>query len=248
MSGRRSGDEKATTPRTATSTFYLDDSGVLAGGSRLLVIGGIKVRRHGVLLRAIRHVRDQSGFRGEFKFTNINKGSASAYCGMISALAESDAHLVACVATRPENSGWRFYGSLTSKVVRGNINRDELVGVLMDTISTPQGIGLDDVVRGQVNKSLKTTSVVTGACLDSRASDGLQVADLIAGAIAFERRRVAGESGKRSSAKGRIVDRLKSAFDIADLADCRTDRVNIHTWQPPARRLTVVEHKRRQAS
>lgn len=214
--------------------IYTDDSGVKAGGRRLLVIGGIKVRRHGALMRAIRQVRDQSGFNGEFKFTGINKGSVSAYYGMIDALEDSDAHLIACVTNRPGvgEAGWRFYAEVTARLLRGNINRRELVGVLMDTISTPQGVGFDDVVRGKVNKHFDSTSIVSAACLDSRSSDGLQVADLVAGAVAFERRLVAGESGKPTSIKGRVVNRLKEAFGGVDLMDCRTERVNIQTWRP----------------
>jgi len=46
-----------------TSTFYLDDSGIKAGGSRLLVIGGLKMRRHGQLLRAIRRRSRNDGLR-----------------------------------------------------------------------------------------------------------------------------------------------------------------------------------------
>lgn len=218
-----------------TSTIYLDDSGVKAAGSRLLVIGGIKVRRHGELMRAIRHVRDQSGFTGEFKYTEINKGSVSAYYAMIDALEESDAHLIACVTHRPPGAGWKFYADITARLLRGNINRRELVGVLMDTVSTPQGIGFEDVIRHRVNKSFKSTSIVASACLDSKSSDGLQVADLVAGAIGFERRMQAGESGKPNSIKGRVVNRLKAAFGGVDLMDGRTDRVNIQTWTPKPR-------------
>lgn len=103
----------------------------------------------------------------------------------------------------------------------------------MDTISTPQNVALEDVVRGRVNRMLKATSVVTAACLDSRSSDGLQVADLVAGAVGFDRRRVAGVSGKVSSPKGRIVERLKQSVGVEDFADCRSGRVNIQTRQQP---------------
>jgi hypothetical protein len=85
-----------------TSTIYLDDSGTKAAGTRLLVIGGLKVRRHGQLLRAIRHVREQTGFGREFKFAGINKGSLSAYYALIDEMKKSDAHLVACVSHRPD--------------------------------------------------------------------------------------------------------------------------------------------------
>lgn len=231
--------------RYPTSMIYTDDSGVKAAGHRILVVGGIKVRRHGALLRAVKHVRDQTGFAGELKFSGINKGSLSAYYGIIQALEESDAHLIACVTQRPPgDTGWRFYADVTAKLVRGNINRRELVGVLMDTVSTPPDVGLDDVVRGRVNKSLNATGVVTAACLDSRSSDGLQIADLVAGAVAFERRRLAGDGGKETSIKGRVVTRLKSAFGGVDLMDCRTDRVNIHTLKDPMPRLAIVDRGR----
>lgn len=222
--------KKAQADRTHTSTFYLDDSGVKAAAGTLLVIGGIKIRRHGQLMREIQDIRDQTGFRGEFKFSALNKGSISAYYAMIDALEASDAHMVACVAKRRPNAGWRMYSNMTSAVLRGNINRNELVGVLMDVVSTPKGVAFDDIVRGHVNRSLGATAVVSAVCLDSRCADGLQIADLIAGAIAFDRRLIAGEAGKRESMKGRVVARLKSAFDVTDLTDCRTDRVNIHTW------------------
>lgn len=117
----------------------------------------------------------------------------------------------------------------------GNVNRNEHVSVLIDIMSTPRGIAFEDVVRGRVNKRLGSTQVTSSACLDSRSSDGLQVADLIAGAVAFERRRLAGESGGTNSPKARIVNRLKEAFGGIDLTDTRTDRVNIQTWIPKPR-------------
>jgi Protein of unknown function (DUF3800) len=219
---------------TRTSTIYVDDSGVKAAGNRILVIGGIKIRKHGQLLRAIRHVRDLSGFEREFKFSEINKGSASAYYAMIDELEKSDAHLIATVTQRPPgtgDSGWRYYAKITAGLLQGIVNRNELVTVLMDNVSTPRGVAFEDIVRGNVNRRLGAMRVVTAACHDSRSSDGLQVADLVAGAIAFERRRLAGESGKVDSTKGRIVQRLKAAFGLEELTDVRTDRVNIHTWK-----------------
>jgi hypothetical protein len=216
-----------------TSTFYLDDSGVLAGGSRILVVGGIKVRRHGELLRAVRHIRDQTGFRREFKFEGINKGSAAAYYAMIDALEKSDAHIVAIVGrahdAKSERPAWLHYATLTAQLVCGSLNRRELASLLMDEISTPTDVAFEDVVRGMVNKRLDNTSVISAACLTSHSSDGLQIADLVASAIAFDRRRIAGESGKANSIKGRIVQRLKDAFGGVDLLDRREGRVNIHS-------------------
>ncbi len=232
----------AAKPRpTQSSTFYLDDSGVKAGGGRILVVGGIKLRAHGRFMRELRHIRDQSGFSGEFKWTELNKGSVSAYYAMIDALVESDAHLVACVTHRPANAGWRFYGNVAAGVVHGNINKGEVAALMMDQVSTPRHVALDDYVRVNVNKRVGSMALASVATLDSKTSDGLQVADFIAGAIAFERRREEGESGKRTSMKGRVADRLKAAFDLADLNDCRTGRVNIHSWASSPRLRVVKE-------
>jgi hypothetical protein len=232
--------------RYPTSTIYLDDSGAKVLAGKLLVIAGIKVRRHGELLRAIRHVRDQTGFTGEFKFREINKGSVSAYYELIRQLEESDAHIVGSVTSRPPGAKqplWRFYAEVTAQLLRGAIVRRELVSVLMDHLPTPRKVALEDVVRGMVNKPLGNMAVVTAVSLDSRSSDGLQMADLVAGAIAFERRRVAGESGSASSMKARVVNQLKASFGT-DLLDCRTERVNIQTYRQKPR-LSAVEHQQK---
>jgi hypothetical protein len=105
-------------------------------------------------------------------------------------------------------------------------------------------VAFEDVVRGMVNTRLGSTRLTTAACLDSESSDGLQVADLVASAIAFERRRLAGESGAPNSVKARVVNRLKEAFGGVDLTDGRTDRVNIQTWTPTPR-LQVVRVPRK---
>jgi hypothetical protein len=146
--------------------------------------------------------------------------------------------MIATVTHRPAGHGsadWRFYCDVATRLVRGNVNRGEHVCVLLDMMSTPRGTAFEDVLRGRVNNLLRSTQVTSAVCLDSRSSDGLQVADLIAGAVAFERRRLAGESGGTNSPKARVVNRLKEAFGVDELTDLRTNRVNIQTWTPRPR-------------
>jgi hypothetical protein len=49
-----------------TATFFLDESGSRASGSRFFVFGGIKTRNPRTLTRAMRAVRDRTGFAAEF--------------------------------------------------------------------------------------------------------------------------------------------------------------------------------------
>ena len=255
MTARRETEPTVRVPlRYPTAMIYVDESGSKASASRFFVIAALKIREAGRFGRAVRDVRDRTGFESEFKFERITRGSLVPYYELIDEVARSDAHIVACVVNRDLHDPfkgqpiWKVHASVTSQLLVGCINRRELVGVLMDGISTPRDYALDDVVRGMVNRRLKATSVVTAACLDSKASDGLQVADLLASAIAFERRRQAGHHGSptsvTASAKAKVAARLMAAFDRSDFADCREGRVNIATFRsrdrspkPPSGRI-----------
>jgi len=133
---------------------------------------------------------------------------------------------------KTERPTWLFYAETTAQLVRGAVNRRELVSLMMDDVSTPRDVAFEDVVRGMVNKRFGNTSVISAACLCSHSSDGLQMADLVASAIGFERRRLAGESGNANSPKAQVVNRLKAAFGGVDLLDHRGGRVNIRSYDP----------------
>jgi len=174
----------------------------------------------------------------EFKFNTISKGQLDFYFRVIDALAASDARLVATVvdtarAGDPFSSGdadWQIHARVASKLLVGNLNRGELACVVADHVSTPSGQAFDDALRGMVNKRLKATAVVSAVCADSLTSDGLQVADLVAGAVARHRR----EPGSPGSAahKAVLARRLAAAFNLPDFsADTRTNRVNVATYR-----------------
>lgn len=234
-----------------TSLIFVDESGAKASGNRFFVVGAVKLRQPGQFARTLRDIRDRHGFHGELKFAEITRGTLPTYYEVIDRLHESDAHLAACVIDGrvydPFKGGrpaWRVHAEVAAQLLVGCVNQHELVGVLLDGISTPRGYSLEDTVRGMVNRRLRATSIVSAACLDSRSNDTLQVADLVAGAIAFERRRAAGVSGKPNSHKAKVAARLGAAFGHMELADGRNERVNIATYRgrsPRRPKLEVVE-------
>lgn len=226
-----------------TSTIFIDESGSRASGSRFFVMGAIKVRSPGRLARAMRAVRDKTRFSSEFKFSEITSGSLPEYYAAVDALAESDAHIVASVVNRdrfdpfPGVEVWEAHAHVAAKLLCGVINRRELVSVILDDLSTPETFSLDEEVRRRVNARFKNTSIVSALCADSKSMDLLQLADLTAGAIAFERRRNAGESRRPgsnpNSPKSKVAARLMAAFALDSLEDVRVGRVNIATLRPP---------------
>lgn len=253
----------AATPRSAdrtalkipanypSSLIYIDESGTKPTVNRHFVVGAVKLRSPGTFTRTLLDVRERNGFeRGEFKFSEITRGSLSLYYDMIDQLAQSDATVAACVVDdsvhNPFRGGrpvWLVHAEVTAQLLVGCINRRELVSVLMDGLSTPRGCALDDTVRDMVNRRLRAKSVVTAACLDSRSTDGLQVADLIASAIAYERRC----QGHPNSPKAKVAGRLRTALGVANFSDQRSSKLNIATYQnSPAqsRPLKIVKQAR----
>lgn len=234
------------------STVFLDESGVLAKDR--FTVGGFKIRAVGELGRAVRQIRDKRGFHDEFKFNTLNDGSTDFAYDVIDALAASDAQLISCVVDpavkdpfEDVEHRWLAHAEVTSQLIIGSTNRRELVAAMLDTISTPKDCSLEDYVRGRVNNRFGATSVVSAVCLDSKTNDLLQVADLVASAVSFERRRVQRGIGSPNSAKGKVAARLGAAFGNAGLVDGRTSRYNVATYGAKRRRgkpnLSVVSRR-----
>ena len=235
-------------PGYPTALIYVDESAVKASGGRFFVVGAVKVRKSGQLMRAIRDIRDRHGFHDEFKFSRISRGKFPVFCELIDVLEQSDAHIAASIVDRThgedpfsaEAPDWVVHARIMSKLFAGMINRRELVSALIDEVSTPRDCAFDDTVREMVNKRLGATSLITAACVDSVCNDGVQVADLVAGAVAHQRGS-AKLTASPSSHKGKIAARLAAAFDVASFAsDVRSARVNVATLgQPTGDRRTA---------
>lgn len=237
-------------PGYPTATVFIDESGSRASSSRYFVMAALKTRRPGELARELRAVRDKTNFTHEFKFSEITSGALPAYYAAADAIGSSDAHVAATVANRdqhdpfPKTELYQAHADVATQLLVGCINRRELVSVILDLISTPEGVAVDEIVRRQVNKRLRNTSVVTALCADSRSMDLLQMADMIASAIAFERRRAAGESGRvgshPNSPKAKVAARLMVNLGMATVEDQRSDRINIATLKGPRMPLKLV--------
>lgn len=72
-------------PRYPTAAVFIDESGSRASANELFVVAAIKVRQPGQLARAIRGVREQTGYGGEFKFSEISRNSIPVYGELVRA-------------------------------------------------------------------------------------------------------------------------------------------------------------------
>lgn len=251
--GRTEGQSDVVTVpvRYPTAAIFVDESGSKTTAGQCFVIAAVKLRNPGALGRAIRDVRDRSQYLQEFKFSRVGRGNYPVFCDLVDTVAASDAHIAACVVDgrvhnpfRGKRPVWQVHAEVISQLLVGCINRRELVGVLLDGISTPRGYSLEDTVRKMTNSRLGATSVVSAVALDSRSNDILQVADLVAGAIYHERNRAAAPAGRPDSHRSKVALRLGAALGRPNMADGRDGRVNIATYHQRkpsnAPRLSVV--------
>ena len=72
-----------------TALIYVDESAVKASAGRFFVIGAVKVRKPGKLMRTILDIRDRNDVRDEFKFSKISRGKFPVFCELIDALENS---------------------------------------------------------------------------------------------------------------------------------------------------------------
>jgi Protein of unknown function (DUF3800) len=229
--------------RYPTALIYVDESAAKVSAGRFFVVGAVKTRKPGQLMRSVQDIRDRHGYHEEFKFSRISRGRFPVFCELIDVLERSDAHIAACIVDRTKGPDpfaadepqWLAHARITAKLLVGIINKRELASALLDQISTPRWCAFDDTVRDMVNVRMRSTSLVTAACVDSACNDGVQLADLIAGAVANH----CGQSSQTaspSSHKGKVAARLAAAFGVQGLGDIRTDRVNVVTLGVPAPR------------
>lgn len=211
------------------------------------MVGGIKTRKPGHLAREVLAVRDHHRFRGEFKFSELTRRTVAFYRDVIDVIQGSDAHIKAFVidkTIRDPFSGvpqWDAQASMAAQLLAGSINRDELAVAMMDNVSTPVGVSLEEIVRDKVHDKLDGLGLVSCVALDSKCTDGLQIADLVVGAVAYDRKsheHGAGDPGVNpSTPKAQVHRMLCAAFGLPDLSDVREGRASILTSRPGRRSL-----------
>lgn len=234
------------------ATFFVDESAARASSGSFFVVGAVKLRKPGKLLRTIEDIRNKCDYDSELKFNRISRGRLVTYYKVIDALEESDARIAACVVDRSKASNpfndddpeWMIHARITAKLLVGSLNSRELGSAILDKRTTPADVAFDDTIRAMVNQRLRSTGLVSAVCADSISTDGLQLADLVAGAVAHQRR----ADSSANNDKGRVAARLAAAFGVETFGvDQRTDRVNVLTHgcrHLTAKAAPVVELRR----
>lgn len=216
--------------RVDVSTIYIDESGAKNSRGGFFVVGFVKVREPYVLARAVRHLRQKHRFNGEIHFAQISKNQLPFYFDLVEELASANVRVGGSVYDSQQSfsddlATWEQQSLMAAKLIRGNINRGELVNVFLDLVQTPQGKSAAKVVKDQVNRQMGSRSVIEAYDVDSKSTDLIQLADVVASSINYERCHPEG----RVTAKARVAARLRRALDLDAFDDVQAGKVNILT-------------------
>jgi hypothetical protein len=225
-----------------TAVIFLDESGAIAS-DRFFTVGSLKLGEPSGLLRQIEKWRNQRHWYQEIHFVDLTRSALPLYREIIDIVAASDGEFACFVADRTVadpvlrfGSPWLAYEKLASQLLIGSIRPREVVTVLADNYSTPDGVSFEKDVRASVNARLRRLAIASLVRLDSKAAMPLQIVDLLTAAVAFEFRQSAGLAGI-GTPKAQLSKHLRDRYGVDScLAGSRVNpRLNVALYgQVPA--------------
>ncbi|WP_214059001.1 DUF3800 domain-containing protein [Nocardioides aquaticus] len=177
---------------------FFDETGAIAS-DRFFVVGMLRIEDHSALLKEVKALRSRHKYREEFKFWSITEANKQAYKDLIDLLLNSEARFSCFVADRHVadpvarfGNTFAAYEKLTIQLAHGSIKPYELMTVIADNYSAPNERSFEQTVKTQCNRRLKRLGVVSVVQVDSGATEGLQLVDILVGAVGSEFRANAG--------------------------------------------------------
>lgn len=221
-----------------TATFFIDESGSKSSQGKFFVVGLAKTYLPGKLSWELRHVKERYAVKGELKFSKVKSDTLPAYKAFIDAAYASNTLLAAFVLDSREGdqfgnrATWEAQADLSAQLIHKNLRNDELGVVVSDIVTTPHGVSLAEGIKRRVNKRRDGLAIVSAIDMDSQAANELQVADLIAGAVNYERKALAGLTKAvldSDSPKSRLVSYIHEVYGTDSFNDCRNYLLNVRT-------------------
>lgn len=216
------------------STIYIDESGARNSRGGFFVVGFLKVREPHELGRTIRDLRQRHQFFSEIHFARIAKKQLPFYFDLVEAVARADVRVGGSVydskkAFSSNLTTWEQQALMAARLIQGNVNRGELVNVFLDLVSTPKGHSAARKVKKQVNRRIGSRCILEAYDIDSKATDMVQVADIVASSINYARC----NPEERKTPKAQVAARLRRALELDSFGDVQEGKVNILTMREP---------------
>ncbi|RBY83194.1 MULTISPECIES: DUF3800 domain-containing protein [Geodermatophilaceae] len=238
--GGRAGEAGVLKQDHRCATAFLDESGAIPK-DQIFGVGLLKAPEPSRLLRALQKERDRYHWYKEFKFSDVTVKVLPMMKSIVDVALQPGLTEFWCfIADRHEadpierfGSAWGAYGKLAEQLVTGAIHPDgELVSILADNYSTPDTILFEEELKRSVNRRLARLAVTSVCRLDSKAADGLQMADILTSAVAFEFRAALGFASP-TSPKGQLAAHVRQRLGATSC---------LSGWRNAAHSVALYEH------
>ena len=231
-------------PHHPTLQVYIDESGI-ANPTRFVTIGGLIFRHdHGLFNNQLQVLRNQLDLRSELHFVNVNRVNAYQYREVVKVLAGTDARFVCGVADKevwdpfsPARPAWKTHAQMTIDLLQAIAGTGHpTMSVVVDHITTPTDVNYEGYIATAVNRNLGYLAVAGINRMDSRACSGLQVADILTGAVAHQHRQSYDPTAKAGSPKGQVAAYTSQTFNLRTLVGAKSRRFKTFEMQASGRK------------
>jgi hypothetical protein len=219
-----------------TPLCFLDETGTVhSPHDRFFAVGMIKLENAAGFTRMTRNWRDRHHLYGEVKFSNLNPGLLTLYIELLEGFCSLKDATFSCFVLE-KKPGWerrfgsldRVYELLARQMLRGCCAKGEILTVIADEYSAGPGVRFEEQVADWVNDGLGRLAVTQVVRVGSHAVDGIQLADLLLGSVAYDCKFKAGLIKHRKNVKKLFVQAVRDRIGVTSLAaPYRDDRFNI---------------------
>lgn len=213
----------------------MDESGV-GRESRHVAIGALKFTKdHGLTLNRLMARRNQLEWFSELKFSEIRRSNEYKYREVAKLLAESTARFRCIVLDleggldlrRYRGPTWSLAAQMTINILRASIWPNQLAAATVDYVSVPTEFNFENYVQTAVNRQLRRQGLISVSRMDSKASWGLQLADLMTGAVAHFYRQTTDGGARSSSYKGGVAATVAEQYNLDSLMAANTPKLKV---------------------
>ena len=207
-----------------TAILYIDETGRL-GNDGPFGVGCLKVKADSELLENVRAIRHANHVHAELQWKHVGgEATSQAYVDVLESVLKlagsADQARFAAVFTDGSEQNlvkrfgdkWRAYEEMARQAVRAVLEegQDEIVSILADRYTPPREFDFARTLRREINEERGCLTAATVVRLKSSAAEGLQIVDVVLGAIGYDFRK----PGVQTGDKGRLAQTIRDAHGI----------------------------------
>lgn len=230
-------NENNASKKRRVASIFIDESGAKNTAGGLFAVGFIKTYQPSLLWRSVRDIRQRHREYGDIKLASIN-GKNIRFCfDLVEELANCPHIARVGGSVYDARDGfdagvetWEEQARMARRLIVGNTSRDEEIICFLDLVQMLRGTTVAERVKGQANARLEGAPLIEAYDVELTSHDLVQLADLVAGAINYERTRSEEQRSETNrNPKYRVTSRLRRALELDSFGDVREGEVNILT-------------------